>query len=334
MSGGQAVAPKADEIAAANGECVALLVPNTEAGRGVVALIEGRSTARLLRVGRADPLFSRLDVGGNVGFALSRSRTAGERARATDDLLASAGLEHLAGRRVRQLGPAERIRVLLARAFAATQPLLIDDLFAGLSSEERGSLQIVLRRLVRQRRAAVVLVTMERSELLACGDRIGIVERGLPAVRPAASLLASPPSAFAARALLEAELFPGRVGADLEDDEADVHLACGATVPARLFDGVGAGDLCLVAVRPDQIAFAALPAREMGDRSVEATLIEVCELGDHLRLRLRLADGTQVWVRRPSASLTQRDVARASEPGGASLAWRSASAVAYPHPDA
>ena len=334
MSSGQAVTAITEGIAAADGECVALLVPSAEAGRGVTSLIEGQSTARLVRVRRVDPVFSRLDVAGNVAFALPRSCAASERARTTDDLLASAGLERLAGRRAHELAPAERIRVLLARAFAASRPLLIDDLFAGLSSEERGSLQIVLRRLVRQRRAAVVLVTMERSELLACGDRIGIVERGLPAVRPAASLLASPPSAFAARVLLEAELFPGRVGADAEDDEADVHLASGATVPARLFEGVGAGDLCLVAVRPDQIAFAALPAREMGGRSVEATLIEVFELGDHLRLRLRLADGTQVWVRRPSASLTQRDVARASEPGGASLAWRSASAVAYPHPDA
>ena len=318
-----------------DGECVALLVPAGQAaGRTTAGLIAGHSEARLLHVGRRDPLFGRLDVAGNVRFAFPRAGGARERVRACDDLLAAAGLEHLAGRPVHALEPAERVRVLLARAFAASRPLLIDDLFGGLASEERGSLQIVLRRLVRQRRTAVVLITTERSELLACGDRIGIVEQGMPTVGQAGALLGLPPSAFAARALLEAELFPGRVGANIDGDEADVHLGCGATVPARLFEGVGPGDLCLLAVRPDQIAFAAVPARDMGGQSVAATLIEVCELADHLRLRVRLDDGTQVWVRRPSASLTKRDQARASEPGGASLAWRSASAVAYPHPDA
>ena len=324
----------ARSLATLDGECVALLIPVGPAGRITAGLIERHSEVRLLRVGRGDPLFRRLDVAGNVRFPLPRAGGPRERDRACDDLLAAAGLEHLAGRSVRALEPAERVRVLLARGFAASRPLLIDDLFGGLAGEERGSLQIVLRRLVRQRRAAVVLVTSERSELLACGDRIGVFEKGLPTVGQAGAFLALPPSAFAARALLEAELFPGRVGSDVEGDEADVHLGCGATVPARLFQGVRPGDLCLLAVRPDQIAFAAVPARDMGGQSVAATLIEVCELADHLRLRVRLDDGTQLWVRRPSASLTRRDQARASEPGGASLAWRSASAVAYPHPDA
>ena len=178
-----------------------------------------------------------------------------------------------------------------------------------------------------------MLATTHRAELLACGDRIGVIEDGAVArLEPAALLLASPGSAAAAAVLLEAQLFPGRVEEEPYDrDEASVHLACGGTMPARLAETVGPGDVCLVAVRPDQMAFSSLRRQDLGGGAIPVTLVDVRNLGDHLRLRVRLDDGSQIWIRRPVTSLKPHDIARASEPQGASLAWRASDAIAYPN---
>ncbi len=319
---------------AADGECVALLGPR-DRGRSVLLdrLAAERDGALLVR--RADRLFPQLDVQGNIAFALAARRLGRpERARALGELIAVAGLEGIATLSTRRLAPEPACRVLLARAFATSRPLVLDEPFSELPASERASLQVLLRRLIKQRRTAVVIATSDRQELFACGDRVGIIEEGRPGrVGPVASMLLRPGSAVAARALCDAQLFAGRVAeADADADDADIHLACGAVMPATLSGRVSAGALCLVAVRPDQIAFASVRAEELGGQAIPATMIDLSNFGDHLRLRLRLEDGSQIWIRRPAASLTQRDVDRASEPLGASLAWRASQAIAYPHP--
>ncbi len=321
---------------AAGGECIALLGPGGAARRALLVSIAAERRERCLLVSGGDPLFARLDVEANVGFPLlARRMKRQERSRGARDLLALAGLDGAARRAVGQLDPELRARVLRARAFAASQALVLDDPFGGVSADERPSLHLMLRRLIRHTGTAVVLATADRSELFACGDRIGVWEPGhLPRIGDVASMLAAPGSAVAARRLLDAELFAGRVSIDPDVDEAEVHLACGAIMPARLSEGVGPGDLCLVAVRPDQIAFAAVRSADMGGRAMPATLIETRHLGDYTRLRLRLEDGSQTSIRRPAWSLTALDINRASQPLGASLAWRSSQATAYPHPQA
>ena len=319
---------------AAAGECLALLGPDAGDRSALLARLSAKQNRRgPILIARDDPLFPQLDVAGNVRFPL-RGRP--DHHRKGSELIAIAGLEAVAGRSVRGLDPTMRARALLARAFATCRPLVLDDPFGGLPSHERSALQILLRRLTRQCRAPVVLAGADRTEAFACGDRIGVIENGLvERVDTIPSMLAAPGSAFAARMLLDAELLAGRVATDAgEDDDADVFLSCGTTMQARLSDRVGPGDLCLVAIRPDQIAFASMRAADLGGNSLAATMIDVHHFSDHVRLRLRLEDGSHITVRRPAASLTPRDIARASEHNGASLAWRSSDAVAYPHPQA
>jgi putative spermidine/putrescine transport system ATP-binding protein len=318
------------------GECVALL-GTRDAARATLLRNIAASIQDALLVGPADPLFPGLDVAGNVAFPLRRPETGrAERTRALAETLAMAGLDAVAGRRVNGLTAELRARVLLARAFTSGRALVLDDVFEAVRADERPGLAPVLRGLMRQHRTRVVMATADRTEMLACGDRIGVIESGrIVSLGAIETVLAGPGSAFAAQALLDVALFAGRVDDNSDDrDDADVALACGVTMPARLAESVRPGDLCLVAVRPDQIAFAPVAAAAMGGAAVPATLIDCRHFGDHLRLRVRLDDGGQIHVRRPIGSLGPLDIDRASSPLGACLAWRASHATAYPHPQA
>lgn len=309
------------------GECVALLGAGGKTRNTLLSRV-GAAWKEAITIRASDPLFGQLTVGGNVGFALSAGRSRGPQ-----DLLALSGLDRVARQRATGVDGGLHARIILVRGFATGRALLLDEPFAGLPAVERSGLQQLLRRLLQHTGTPTLLVTSERMELLGCGDRIGVIENGTVArLDLPDAMLASPGSAHAAEALLEAQIFPGRTDEDPYDrDEADIHLACGGTMPARLAETVGPGDPCLVAVRPDQVAFVPLRPGDIGGSAIAVTLVDVRSLGDHLRLRVRLEDGSQIWIRRPAESLKPHDIRRASEPGGGCIAWRASHAIAYPN---
>lgn len=319
-------------------ECVGLLSGRPGARRHLLTQIRETAGADALIVGGEDVLFPGLDVAGNIDFALAvRATGRTERRRRCAELLALGGLDPLASRRVHKLDPEQRAACLLARAFASGhRTLLLDDPFGGLDEVPRTRLQAMLRRLIAVERTGVVLASASRREMLAAGDRIGVEEAGqVRRLGTVAELFAAPASAVEAAAIAGANLLVGRIESlDPDDDrDATVRLGCGAAMPAQRHEEVGPDALCLVAVRPDHIAFAALEASELGGAALPVTLVEHWHTGDQLRLRVRLADGTVLTVRRPAAALTPRELARASLPEGASIAWRTAQATAFPHPD-
>ncbi len=310
----------------------------------------GEARARLLRelardsgrrpfvVKASDPLFPTLDVAGNVGFPLrARRLPVGEQARIGAELLALVGLERDGRRQVATLDRGERALLLLARGLA-TDPavLLMDDPADGLTPPDRERLFAAVRRVIRLGRADVIVATGDRVEAFALGDTIVVMDgERIVATGTVDALIADPGSAAVARAITDANILVARVEPDPADpDDADARLPSGQTMPARLAPGVGPGDLCLLAIPPGRIAFAAVPASRMGDAALPATLIEHRHFGTHLRLRLRLEDGTPIIVHRPPGSLSARDASTASNPGGAALAWRAGDATAFPHPDA
>ena len=322
----------------APGECVGLLSSAPAARLDLLTHIARAAGADPLIVGGVDVLFPGLDVAGNIDFALApRAVGRTERRRRCAELLALAGLDPLATRRVHQLDPEQRAACLLARAVATGhRTLLLDDPFGGLDEAPRTRLQAMLRRMVAVERTAVVLASASRREMLDTADRIGVEEAGgIRRLGTVAELFQAPASAVEAAQIAEANLLVGRIeSVDPDDDrDATVRLACGTAMPAQRHEDTEAGGLCLVAIRPDHIAFAALEADALGGTALPATLVEHRQAGDQLRLRLRLADGTLLAVRRPAAAVTTRELARASLPDGASVAWRASQATAFPHPE-
>lgn len=311
----------------AKGSCLALLGDRQAGGPLLLDVVAGhaapssgsielagqavthRSAAArpLAIVSPRDPLFPHLSVRGNAGFPLrARRMIAGERRRRVEEALALLGLEGLAAARPAGLDPEARVRALLARALAREpQALLLDDPFALLDAQPRRRLQRALRRLVRARNLTVLLATGDRDEALLLGDEIGILQAGrLHQVGSATALLDHPADPVVAERLGDANLLTGRVVAT-DDEVALVRLSCGHEMEAEPGEPLQEGALCVLCVRPDRIATAFLGrpgvAPEAG--SLPASLIDAIHFGDHLRLRFRLADGSEILVRRPPAAL-------------------------------
>ncbi|MDB5372113.1 MAG: putative spermidine/putrescine transport system ATP-binding protein, partial [Belnapia sp.] len=234
------------------------------------------------------------------------------------------GLDGMEGRPVASLAPPLRIRVALARALAPEQPLLLlDDPLAGLDPPLRRALGFEWRGLFRRLGLTVLLATRDGEEAMAMADHVAVLEAGgIAQLDTPRRLYEEPATAFVASLAGENNRLPGTVEWR-EETECGVRLACGPLVEARVADVGGPGSRCIVTIRPEKVAVAALPAEEMGEGALPAALRDTIFLGDHVRLLLELGDGGMLVARRPPGS-------RMPVPGGpASVAWDPYAAFAY-----
>ena len=234
------------------------------------------------------------------------------------------GLDGFEGRPLAALAPLPRLRVALARALAPEQPvLLLDDPLAGLDPPARRALGFELRRLVRRLGLTVLLATRDGEEAMALADRVAVLEEGgIAQLDTPRRLYEEPATAFVASLAGENNRLPGTVEWR-EEEECGVRLACGPLVEARVADAGGPGSRCIVTIRPEKVAVAALPAEEMGEGALPAALRDLIFLGDHVRLLLELGEGGMLVAKRPVGS-------RVPVPGGpASVAWDPYAAFAF-----
>ena len=89
------------------------------------------------------------------------------------------GIAHLAERRARTLSGGEAQRAALARALVMEpEVLLLDEPFSSLDPPTREGLIDDLGRILREERTTAVLVTHDRGEAMALGDRVGVLMDG------------------------------------------------------------------------------------------------------------------------------------------------------------
>ena len=133
---------------------------------------------RLAYVFQGLALFPHLTAVQNVAYGL----VAGDRRQRADQaraLLDRMQVGHLADRRPRTFSGGEAQRVALARAFArAPRVLLLDEPFSALDRDLRAALGAEVKRYVAEARIPAVLVTHQRAEAHALGDRAVVVDRG------------------------------------------------------------------------------------------------------------------------------------------------------------
>lgn len=234
------------------------------------------------------------------------------------------GLDGQDQRPIGSLAPLGRLRAALARALAAEAPLLLlDDPLAGLPPAERAGFAQALRPLLRQRAHTVLIATREGAEAMTLADRIAVLEAGrIAQCGPPRTLYETPETLLVASLMGEANRLPGTVQW-LGAGECGVQLDCGPAVEARAGDLAGPGSRCLVLVRPERVAVAALSAEEMGEGALPAAVRDVVFLGDHVRVALELGRGGWLVARRPPAG-------RLPRPGGpAAVAWDAGAAIAF-----
>ena len=127
-----------------------------------------------------EALLADTSVGRNVALGL---RFRGERgpgaASRVGEWLERFGIAHLAERRARTLSGGEAQRAALARALVMEpEVLLLDEPFSSLDPPTREGLIDDLGRILREERTTAVLVTHDRGEAMALGDRVGVLMDG------------------------------------------------------------------------------------------------------------------------------------------------------------
>lgn len=126
-------------------------------------------------------LFPHLTVRDNVAFGLTRwgGRLSADDARRVDGLLASFGLDALAGSRPATLSGGQQQRVGLARALACgPEALLLDEPFAALNPMLRHRLRAELAALRLRIGIPMVMITHDVDDVLALADVAFLVDGG------------------------------------------------------------------------------------------------------------------------------------------------------------
>jgi tungstate transport system ATP-binding protein len=149
-----------------------------------------------------EPLLADTTVRANVALGLRFRGESGPGVPARIALwLERFGIGHLAARQARTLSGGEAQRAALARALVVEpEVLLLDEPFAPLDPPTRETLVADLGRILREERMTTVVVTHDRSEAMALGDRVGVVMDGrLLQVDEAAQVFRGPASEEVAR---------------------------------------------------------------------------------------------------------------------------------------
>jgi tungstate transport system ATP-binding protein len=283
-----------DRLALETGEILALVGPNG-AGKSTMLLALGlllapdagevrvggvrahRGNSHALRRRLAcvfqSPLLLDSSVRANVELGLRlRGVPEAQRRPLVDRWLATLGLEGLEARRARTLSGGEAQRVNLARALAlGPDALLLDEPLAGLDAPSRTALMDELGPLVRQGSGAALLVTHDRGEALALGDRIAVMLEGkVRQMGPPGEIFSRPCDEQVARFLGVENILPGEASGPL------VRLADGLV----LRGDVGADGPVLVCLRAEDVRLATAAGPGDDATLVQGTVTRVAPSGD------------------------------------------------------
>lgn len=243
--------------------------------------------ARRRRVGllfQDQALFPHLDVAANVAYGLRRMPRA-ERARRVARALDACAIAGYERRAVPELSGGEAQRVALARALAPDpRLLLLDEPFSGLDDPTRVRLRAELRGLVRETGVPALVVTHDRDEAVALGDRlIVLIEGRIHQVGEPSEVFDRPADLRVAAAVGMDTIVPARLV-----DDARTVVDVGAV---RLFADASRSGLprdLAVCLRAGDVGVAE-PGRRASDAAlnvVPATVVAVEEAAELVRVRV------------------------------------------------
>jgi molybdate transport system ATP-binding protein len=196
-------------------------------------------------------LFPHLSVAHNIGYALGGIGREKKQAqvRQTVEWL---GLEGLEQRRPRELSGGQRQRVALARALVRRpRLLLLDEPLSALDAPTRGRLRGDLRQLLKALGIPTILVTHERTEALALGDQLIVMEAGQIVQRGSVPEVFSRPANLAVAGVVAMETVqPAQV---LDSADGLVTVLAGRTKLISLHPALSAGAEVYVCIRAEDV---------------------------------------------------------------------------------
>ena len=335
------------DLAVAPGALVTLLGPSGCGKTTLLRLIaglatpdRGKVTIAGLDVTRTPPhkrnvgvvfqnyaLFPHLSVAGNVGFGLKGRGLAKDAIRAKiERALDLVQMGRFADRPIAALSGGQQQRVALARALAVEpNVLLFDEALSALDRNLRETMQVELRRLLKDLGATAVFVTHDQDEALTMSDQIAVMNAGR------IEQFADPHSIYARPATLFTMRFVGI--------SSELRGTVGARSPGRVRVDTPIGQICasgdqpvgaavVVATRPEHVAIgAAGPAPS--DPEVNSVAGRIRQVTFHgARTRISVDVGAQ-----PDFSVEIGGGGAIPGAGDAvRLNWPSAQSFAYPAP--
>jgi putative spermidine/putrescine transport system ATP-binding protein len=200
-------------------------------------------------------LFPHLTVAENVAFGLrAKKEPANQIAETVKQFLGLVHMEALADRSVRALSGGQQQRVAVARALAVKPKLLLlDEPFSALDRKLRETMQIELRRLLRELAITAIFVTHDQDEALIMSDRVAVMNRGrIEQFETPEAIYARPATPFALEFVGLSTRIAGTVQAY---DEAGFVIVDTPQGVLRAKGRFLAGSQVLLGIRPERIQF-------------------------------------------------------------------------------
>ena len=239
-------------------------------------------------------LFPHMTVAENVAYGL---RARGQRGAAVgqrvERMLDMVQLGAFRDRLPRQLSGGQQQRVALARALAVEPSiLLLDEPFAALDRNLRLDMQIEVKRLQRQLGLTTILVTHDQDEAMSVADRIAVMKKGkVEQFDTPVAIYDRPQTLFVNGFIGTTNLLSGKV-TSVVGDTATVALDAGATLRLPAAQGLAAGSLVVLSVRPEQLVLSPVATAESWTIEPGLSL----PLGSKLIHEARTADGAAIKI--------------------------------------
>jgi putative spermidine/putrescine transport system ATP-binding protein len=267
-------------------------------------------------------LFPHLTVAENVAFGLeAKGWKKSEIGETVSRFLALVHMSDFAGRSVRALSGGQQQRVAVARALAV-QPklLLLDEPFSALDRKLRETMQIELKRLLKELGTTAIFVTHDQDEALIMSDRIAVMNRGRIEQYASPDVIYNRPATpFALDFVGLSMRISGTVAERLPAGHLRIDTARGLITakPGAGETGFAVGSAVVVGARPERVTIDGI-----GDNRISATITDTVFQGARTQVHFAAAEPDRLLVEVPAGSSLR--------PGQtAELSWKIADTLVF-----
>jgi putative spermidine/putrescine transport system ATP-binding protein len=267
-------------------------------------------------------LFPHMTVAQNLAFPLEMHGVARTDVEArVKRALDMVRLPHLRDRKPAQLSGGQQQRVAVARALVYGPKLvLMDEPLGALDKQLREQMQLEIRHLHAELGISVVYVTHDQSEALTMSDRIAVFHQGrIQQLARPADLYERPANAFVASFIGENNRLDGTLVAR-DGASSRVRLADGTELAATAGGALAPGAAVVLSLRPEHVTIGA----QEGATALPAEMLEVIYLGDHCKLRMRVAGSDDFVAKVPASGVGW------SRGDALTVSWRAQACLALP----
>lgn len=245
-------------------------------------------------------LFPHMTVNENLSFPLEvRGQGKSEREANVRKALDMVQMGEFGNRRPAQLSGGQQQRIALARALVFEPELvLMDEPLGALDKQLREHMQYEIKHLHERLGVTVVYVTHDQSEALTMSDRVAVFDDGvIQQLAPPADLYERPDNAFVAQFIGENNTLMATI-TDVKDGIATVDYGSGTKGQALAINCGGAGSATTLSIRPERVDIGT----KSGPNAVDAEVLELIYLGDHIRCRMNVLGNEDFVVKVPNAA--------------------------------